>query len=266
MKYIVSLFTKVLWRINFFYDAIVIFGLKKGINFWICWRFDKNIFSFRQPNRKNIIYLRPRSSDFAVYKQIFIRGDYNFKLPNEPKVIVDLGANIGLFTLIMKSRFPKAKIFAVEPDQQNYEILVRNVAAESDLKTICAGVWNIDTRLSISDKFELGKWAMVVEEDSLKGEICAISMETIIRDNNIDFIDILKIDIETAEKILFSKNYENWLPQVGTIIIELHDWLEVGCASNFFKAISSIYDNYAFGLKGENIIISTQFVPSSEVV
>ena len=257
---------KISWQIHFFLNAISIFGLFKGVEFSISWILKNNNFRFRQPNQKNNIHLRPRSSDLAVYKQIFIRGDYDMKLPNKAEVIIDLGANIGLFTLIMKTRFPNARIFAVEPDSENYKMLLLNVSEVQDVLTIHAGIWYVDTKLSITDKYDAGKWAMVVEEDKENGEIRAVSIETIMKENELNFIDILKIDIETAEKILFSKNYEKWLPAVGTIIIELHDWLDVGCAYNFFKAISNTYDNYAFGIKGENIIISTQYVPSTDIV
>jgi len=82
----------------------------------------------------------------------------------------------------------------------------------------------------------------------------AITMTEIIDKYNIQRIDILKIDIEGAEKELFSYNYESWLPKVRCIVIELHDLYRPGCATAFFKAIS----NRQFNMfcKGEDIVIT----------
>jgi hypothetical protein len=68
-------------------------------------------------------------------------------------------------------------------------------------------------------------------------------------------IDVLKIDIETSEKTVFLNNYEEWLPKVRLIIIELHDWLEPGCSTIFFEAINKMFGNYSTLVKGENTII-----------
>mgnify|MGYP000361339186 CR=1 FL=1 len=49
--------------------------------------------------------------------------------------------------------------------------------------------------------------------------------------------DLLKIDIEGAEKELFSENTDYWLGKVNMIIIELHDWMRKDCSKNFYSAI-----------------------------
>jgi hypothetical protein len=79
-------------------------------------------------------------------------------------------------------------------------------------------------------------------------------MDDIINRYNIQTIDILKIDIEGAEKELFTYNYESWLPKVRCIVIELHDTFRPGCATAFFKAISS--REFDIFCKGEDIIIT----------
>ena len=66
-------------------------------------------------------------------------------------------------------------------------------------------------------------------------------------------IDILKIDIEGAEKELFMDNYKTWLGKTKVIVIELHDRLDKEISGIFFKAVN----NYQTG----NIIkVRTWFV------
>ena len=57
--------------------------------------------------------------------------EYETKLISEKvesnSVVVDVGANIGYYTMIMAKR--AKKVFAIEPDEENYEILKKNIEA-----------------------------------------------------------------------------------------------------------------------------------------
>lgn len=66
-------------------------------------------------------------------------------------------------------------------------------------------------------------------------------------------IDLLKLDVEGAEKEIFSVNYENWLPYTKVIMIELHDRFKHGCSKAFFSAVAK-YD-FSFSIRGENCIL-----------
>jgi hypothetical protein len=66
------------------------------------------------------------------------------------------------------------------------------------------------------------------------------------------------LDIETSEKMLFLDNYEDWLPRVNVLIIELHDWLEDGCARPFFEAVNKTFPKYKYLIQGDNTIIINQ--------
>lgn len=51
----------------------------------------------------------------------------------------------------------------------------------------------------------------------------------------IDYVDVLKIDIEGAEREVF-KTCSPWIKKVGTIVIELHDRFVPGCTDCFREA------------------------------
>ncbi len=95
----------------------------------------------------------------------------------------------------------------------------------------------LEVVLKVYDKYNMGKWAMVVEETKTEGNVSAISINELLEKYQLDRIDILKVDIETSEKVVFSDNYEQWLPKTKMILIELHDWMEPACAQPFFNAI-----------------------------
>lgn len=62
----------------------------------------------------------------CIYKEIFEDGIYDINLPAKPFVI-DVGANIGLFSIFIKSQYPSAEILAFEPAPATYNVLSRNV-------------------------------------------------------------------------------------------------------------------------------------------
>jgi hypothetical protein len=82
-----------------------------------------------------------------------------------------------------------------------------------------------------------------------------MSIETLLKKYSIDRLDILKLDVETSEKQIFSNNYEGWITRVKMIVLELHDRFEVGCAQAFFGAVTRSIPHYKFSNKGENMIV-----------
>jgi FkbM family methyltransferase len=204
---------------------------------------------------KHRFSLRTKTSDFFTFFQLFIRDEYNINFDCHPQFIIDGGANIGLFAIYIKNKYPEATIICIEPDPENFELLLKNVSPYKNIYCENCGLWNKDTTLKVYDKYNQGKWAMVVEEDLDNGNIQAMSMNSLLKKYDINIVDILKIDIETSEKQLFANNFESWLSKMNTIIIELHDVMEPNCAKIFFQAISNQFDTYKFSMHGENVVI-----------
>jgi FkbM family methyltransferase len=233
---------------------IIRFGFIKGLILsvsYIAGKVDK----IKLPSIKYPISLRPNTSDLPTFKQVFLDVQYNIPFDNQTKTIIDGGANIGLFSIQIKNIFPNSKIICVEPDLDNFCQLKKNLNFYSNIFYENTGLWHHDTKLKIHDKYDSGKWGMVVEEDNKEGTVDAISINTLIKKYEIDYIDVLKLDIETSEKKLFSENFKEWLPKVKMIIIEFHDGYEKGCSKSFFKAINSVFEDYSFSARGENVII-----------
>lgn len=210
---------------------------------------------FRLPGFVNPIYMRKGTSDIGAFSQVILGGEYDIKFNSTPKTIIDGGANIGFFSIYMKNRFPDASIICVEPDSDNFEHLTLNTKSFTNIYLEKAGIWSKTTRLSIADKYNMGKWGMVVQETDDENGLPAISLGDIMEKYKIQQIDILKLDIETSEKEIFREGYEKWLPKVKMIIIELHDWMEPGCSKPFFEAINKTFHNYSYSSSGENTII-----------
>lgn len=230
------------------------YGFLNGLKLFFQIRNDETN-SIKLPKIKYPFKLRKGSTDVSVFYQVFLFDEYKMKHIRKPQLIIDCGANVGLYAIKMKNEFPDAKIICIEPDAENFQQAKENLSNYKDVFLEQCGIWSKDTQLKVYDKYNVGKWGLVVEEAEDGGNVQALSIDTILKKYNIDTVDILKIDIETSEKNLFSQNYEKWLPKVKTIVIELHDWIEEGCSDSFYTAIKKTFKKYSVSTFGENTFI-----------
>ena len=231
------------------------FGFWSGIKLYFKFITGK-VEHVKLPHLRHSFSLRKNTSDIPTFYKVFFYNEYDLSFVKKPKVIIDGGSNVGLFAIKMKNEFPDSKIICIEPDVENFRLAKKNLSSYNNVFVENCGLWNKDAKLKVYDKFNLGKWGMVVEEVSNDCDVEAVCLKSLLKKYSIDYIDVLKLDIETSEKILFSKNYEEWLPKVKTIIIELHDWVEEGCSKPFFEAINKSFNKYSYFIKGENTIIA----------
>ncbi len=185
------------------------------------------------------LIIRPKTTDTNIFTDIFIKKELQLPVKLDAKLIIDGGAYTGLSTLYFATKHPQAKIYAIEPEESNFRILEKNTSNYPNISRIKAALWSSDTSLKIQDR-QTGHWGFYVQEikPAEKSDTRAITIDSILKMSGFDKIDILKLDVECAEKELFSKNYQTWLNKVNVIIIELHDFLEPGCNKAFYSAIN----------------------------
>lgn len=215
---------------------------KKGIRFQI-----------KPKSYKNLFTLRGGTSDAWVFDMNIIREEYFFFKPkNEVKTIIDAGANIGSASRYFARRFPDAEIVAVEPDSNNFEILLSNCHKNPRINCLEGGVWSKDTKLAVINK-KGWKYAFRIKEDIENGNIKGFSIPGIMELMGWDFIDLLKMDIEGSETEVMLNGIDDWSHKIGALIIEIHPDLNSKGAGLLFNAFA----NRDFDLKyrGENLIL-----------
>jgi FkbM family methyltransferase len=260
-----------LWgRVGRFMDVVFrymgAFGLVRGPLLYLlstaCPPARGRLFKATIPGSNTRVFLRLGSSDISVFNGIFRWLEYGWDL-EQPRTIVDGGAYIGLSAIYFTMRYPGVRVIAVEASRRNFDLLVRNTSAFPNIEPVNAALWPKPGMLVLTDP-GTGLWGLQVKAptgsldaatDAAEGGadlIRAITIGDIIRDHGLRKIDLLKIDIEGAEKELFSEPGA-WLAQVDAICIELHDWFKTGCTRTFFAAVGD------FGIeawRGENVLVA----------
>ncbi|TIH15807.1 FkbM family methyltransferase [Marinifilum sp. JC120] len=203
-------------------------------------------------------WVRLTTSDIPTCKQIFIYREYDFAVKESPKIIIDAGANIGLASIFFANKYPDAQILAIEPEKSNFDLLARNTAPYPNITAIQAALWHKNEQINLVDP-GLGKWGFMTEQKGISAQqnnIChsvpAITVSKLMEDYNLEKIDILKIDIEGAEKEVFSDS-SPWVNKVNSIIVELHESQKPGCNRSFYCGTNGFDTEWK---QGENVYLS----------
>ncbi len=191
------------------------------------------------PNLKRNVFLRKNTKDLETFEEIFFTNLYNTPLNFEPLSIIDAGANVGLASLFFKMKYPKSSVFAIEIEKNNAEMILKNTNGLTDFELALKALSNKKSYYKVVDPYNAtNSFQMKEVEAEEDSDIESITLDEILGLKKWDTIDILKIDIEGAEKELFEKNYENWLPKVKVIMVETHDRMMPKCSYTVMNTIN----------------------------
>jgi FkbM family methyltransferase len=180
--------------------------------------------------------LRARTQDIDIFELTFLLRDCDVKLQTQPRFIIDAGAHIGCAALFFASSFPRANIFAIEPDPGNYQVLLRNTRDNQRIRAIHAAVWHRPESVIIGNEQDDPCAFQIKSADGQCTTIQGLTLSAIIRECGFERIDLLKLDIEGAEKEIFDTDDLDWMNRTHTIMVELHDRFRPGCEAAFLNA------------------------------
>lgn len=175
---------------------------------------DEQIIKMPAPDPRYYFNVRPLSqSDMVVVREIWSENVYEVFDGDlaDTGIVVDIGANIGAFTLYA-AKLGAKKVIAVEPEPQNLELLRMNIAdnkAHSDCEFIVdqRGIGGYIGTALINHKH--GDSSIVYEhsadantpagKEEFTTTIRTTTLDGLFKDHSLEFVDVLKIDIEGRE-------------------------------------------------------------------
>jgi FkbM family methyltransferase len=172
----------------------------------------------RLSNLDHPIFLRTGTPDGPTVINTVVREEYGaFSPPTPPGFMIDAGAYIGDSSAYFASKYPSLAIVALEPQFDNHALARRNLAPYGpriDLRReALASTPGTALITGLHDGARLGRDGVPVE---------ATSVPNILRQAGRDRIDILKMDIEGAERDVLGDSADAWLDKVGLLIVEPH--------------------------------------------
>jgi len=165
----------------------------------------------------------------SVVREVFFRRYYTprgFEI-GERDVVVDIGANIGAFTVYAALR-TRRRVLAVEPHPENLRYLERNLRAngcESAEVAACALTDRdgpVTLQLSPNGAcHQLSDRAFASTRGSI--EVPAQRLETVLEQRGLERIDLLKLDCEGAEGQILGSASPECLARIRRVALEFHD-------------------------------------------
>ena len=140
-------------------------------------------------------------------------------------VIVDLGANVGEFAGEMTQKFD-CRCLAVEALPDLCSVIPRT----KSLEVFNVAISDVDgpVTLHLSDNRECNSMDLsIATEYGYRGPLTCdgMTLETFLRRQGLDEVDLLKVDIEGAEARMFASTSDATLKRLKQVSIEFHDFI-----------------------------------------
>ena len=274
---------------------------------------------YQLPNGMTIAHQNKYETDY-LYTEIFLDQAYlkHGITIKDGDCIVDIGANIGMFTLFAQQLSGRGKIYAIEPSPPVFETLQVNAGLYGDnVKVINCGISNktktatftyyphssvfsgfvadktadetilrtiIQNQQQISSGESSAEYVNTFLRDGRMDSIqyaCQLrSLSDIIRAEQIEKIDLLKLDAEKSElDVLQGIHSADW-PKIRQIVMEVHEnaeytvltqvseiltqqGFEVQVDQESLLAGTTFYNIYAWRPDSEELDVSANFQRAS---
>ena len=189
----------------------------------------------------------PRAMLFT-FKELFFTDDYFRGLPrgrfgDRPLTVIDVGANVGYFSLYVFARFPGSRVIAFEPIESNFRLLEANRErnAKQDWTLVQQAVYSSSGPLVLTmapeDEFTTDATIFDNARGNQEISVDAVTLEDILKSNVPGVVDYLKLDCEGAEYDVLYGCPPELFERIGTIVVETHP----GRAENQNKAALERY-------------------------
>ena len=181
---------------------------------------------------RDILYRQGTTDPFVLYQVLLKRGkkaEYYVPPALKPKIILDIGSNMGASVIYFHRQFPEAKIFGFEPHPETFGVLEKNVADLPGVRVFNYGLGAARERIAVSaDRVNYGAF-------NIRGHFkdrgypavpteCEIRrLDEVLRELQITQVDLLKIDCEGSEADVFATLPDEILNRCQWIVGEFHD-------------------------------------------
>mgnify|MGYP000962171402 CR=1 FL=1 len=208
---------------HLFYIPIIIFKINNWYSFllnYIGLRNEPNEYKFRS----GIRIKTNEGVDAATIAVIFIKKDYG-KI-NDNYIVIDIGANIGVFSVYAVAVSKDTKVYAYEPYAKSYELLLENIKINKFENSIVpfklgVGAHKVKRKLFLASSSPFHSLYSDKKEKYI--EIECITLKDIFINNKINYCNLLKMDCEGSEFEILYNTPKEYLSKIKEIRLEYHN-------------------------------------------
>jgi FkbM family methyltransferase len=202
--------------------------------------------------------LRPLQGEFHLYREIFLDQVYERLpefVPQAGWCVVDVGANIGLFTLKVALANRTGRIYALEPHPGTYQRLQRNLELNGIRNVIglCQGAGKSAGK-ALLDPGAIPAHAHLAGDGTMANDrafsVDIVPLAELVEREELVRVNLLKMDVEGAE-VQVLEGAETVLDRVERIVMEYHGQERLaGCEAilrrHGFSKVLQLPPSYAY--------------------
>ncbi|MBX6311665.1 MAG: FkbM family methyltransferase [Isosphaeraceae bacterium] len=169
-----------------------------------------------------------------------------FYVPRDGDVVLDIGANVGLFGLWLARRNPRCRVVAIEPFEENFDCLRANIRHQR-ASSVSAH------RLALGRQAGMGRMVargdrsldhlLATDQEEAEGQaVPIIPLSGLCDLAGVDRVSLLKIDVEGAEYDAFAAADEDTLRRFDRIALEYHDNIRPGTLELLKAKLAATHD------------------------
>lgn len=169
------------------------------------------------------VSLRASHDEYLTFREVFLGEEYGGARIASPRVIVDLGANIGLATVYLGLRYPLARIVAVEANGALRDRLAEHAAGlggRAEVERLAIAAADGEIEIGVCDEKPIASSSARRGEGFRAERVPAESWETFCSRHGFSEVDLLKCDAEGAEHAVLSSPA---FARVRAFVGEIHD-------------------------------------------
>ena len=176
--------------------------------------------------------IRTNRVDAIAIKEVFYKKVYHkyIDLLEDGSVVIDIGGNIGTFSILAARRIRGVKVYTYEPFEENFLMLNDNIALNGlnhKIKPFNFAIGGTNCYKTIFWQ-RYGGLSNLYEKKGHKLRIRMITLQDVFEENEISICDLLKLDCEGAEyEILYATSKEIF-NRIRRISMEFHEQFGTG--------------------------------------
>lgn len=223
------------------YTFVTLIRIFKNWPLWLedrynlfCNKDNESIISLRNGIK---FYFKFGNEELGQIDGIWHKKAYTRYSPIEDEaIVIDIGANIGVFSIFTAKVANKVKVFAYEPTPDVFQRLVKNIKInnlESNISPFQLGITGKAGKreLFFYSKGSVGN-TLISPKDNLSMYkkstmiVKTVTLKDVFDNNNLDHCDFLKMNCEGAEYGILSNTPIEYFKKIGNIVINYHQGFE----------------------------------------
>ena len=217
-------------KLGFFSKIQIFLNSRKIFKNWhiypkVYWQLGNDKFAVFETTTDLKIKIRVKSTDLMALTNVWMINEYDvdsFKI-NQNDIVIDVGAHIGLFSLLVSQFCRTGKIFSFEPIRDNFDLFVSNLELNhiQNVFPFNVGVSKNSGGLNLFLNDDQSAHS-IFPNGSKSIAVDSISLQKIFDEKKISLCKLLKLDCEGAEYDIIDSLPAEYLDKIQNMAIEYH--------------------------------------------